>query len=1800
MFVYFGVILPVIGVVIGLLAPITAAKAFAVPVDINSGDPAFPFPQFLPYVHPDGDVLLNLGTNNPAGVTHAEMEKTIRDAYQIMMNRASYYENITFNGVKYIKYASNPDCSEGTGYALLGAAMMADKTTFDGLWMFAHDYTMYNVARYRDGVQTSPGYKYSRLFDWKNDAAAQMNSAADGDFDIAMALMIAAVQWGDMGIKDSKGNNISYKAALVEVLKGLTDTLTFVNNGKNLLSGDIGLDGYIKGGDTWAELSGWAANSQNLLSVGVTKPVEQPGPTAQHIDYAAPAYFREFADYLQAENAAAYKWNIDQFRRAEASSDWLIGKLVGQGPKYIPFAGWVEMKGDTVPAFSSFSDGEDFRTPWRNILNYMWHGNPVYTWNPSEHAILRNKTNTFQQDAGKRFAKFLWDRRQTPWSGACEKIIGEGTWWGPSMLKYHYSPQGDELTVYPLNWVHGTGSPSAVTSRDTILMAEMYRQAELEWDIETPGDRYLTSTPHYFHGFFRVLGLTTLTGNNHAPMNMTRQANMKVYLDVDKTYAFEEDTITYTIDYRNYGADEAKGVQITDHLHKDFMFVSGTGSPSYNASTNTVTWNIGSVPGFKTSTGINPTKGSVTLKVTIPRAKLKRYENKVSISCNNGTGWASNEYPNKISSVMKRNGVDIAKRALRIDHSVYRDTVNPGMTAVYTIDFENSAEAGWLNGGRPGVNFSYAHKGTAASDDNHTFMLRAFNDAHEAYIDYGNYRVSYFLFDNNYKGLDANGWNIKTSIVYPQEAEKTIKLLHENITTGEDSRGKWNQRLIMQIADVLSPSRTDTNWTTMAAPTQFLINYSGLDARVHRGTSWPFKAVWIVTAGNYANRNWGGDWSYNPKASGKIDDDAEANWGYPITPDFTDDPSPDNPGKPVKRLHRKLCGNEASVTIDNVLIEEWDGYTWRRVFGNGPLPGREVNNVVIRDTLPKGVTFLEFIGANPLGVAPKISGGVITWSIDKMLVGEKGRIQYSVRADTPSVFTNVKITSNAWASADKESPLKSPAVLVVTRDSLPPPPPEATTMYKRANKNSYIPGDTVTYTIAYKQTHGYPTVSTSASQWEGTNKSISNDGKTITLGTNAVDMYFTPATGRNGTLTGTIKPLQYNRDQSVYIFARRSAQGSVELQFKHDYLQGFEGIRVIVTSNNRVVDSVDTPLKGGDSINYKMVFKNDSLLLWMGDTSAAIPYFVVTGIHNQSGNAGVRFTTTGDWGETTITNWASRTDLAYDVTIRDTVPFGVRYINGSATGTINTGTLAPKTLTGVVNGNVITWPIVSGSNNPLGANDSLTVTWRGIVDTSKTGSVVNTAYTDLLGYPKDAVGAQARSRFSLVPLPDEPPPDTSDVDTLRNGLTVSVSPAGCMFAGSIKVTMSSQSGAVIWYTTNGQDPDPTSFSSRRYTGPIELFTTTTLKAAAFADGYEPSDIVTHKYDPIETVPARYAVFYDDVGDGLAHGVKLIISPDWASQLNRAVVKAHPELLSLPGLPAIDSLIFKGDTIVIPFAKGAGADPLKFDAKLIVNDPPLPDPRYANEHGYLAGCELYIMDGVVPVITAAVYYPSLKDGELQGGGVNGDTLAVTFNKLPGVHEGELVPFILSYSGGTYELKLNYAWRENNTFYFSVIDMAGANPVAAPSDGDSIRIKVGGRGIWFRDSTIVQQNVNNTAVALKIRFPDLQYVVKLGPNPSEDTVRVIVTIAPFLPSAFEKLSPKAVILDGLGKAVTVTDKNLKFGPLGDRYELIWDGCNKKGRRVGTGTYRVMVTITDQDGAKKVIGKNVYIIRKKGNGK
>ena len=90
---------------------------------------------------------------------------------------------------------------------------------------------------------------------------------------------------------------------------------------------------------------------------------------------------------------------------------------------------------------------------------------------------------------------------------------------------------------------------------------------------------------------------------------------------------------------------------------------------------------------------------------------------------------------------------------------------------------------------------------------------RFWNDAYEAYINLGNYRVSYFMYDAASIGLYDNdnptGWQFELDngndmAKYgwmPTGAE--TKFTYQKMPNGEDEHGKWNQRIMIQFPSSL-------------------------------------------------------------------------------------------------------------------------------------------------------------------------------------------------------------------------------------------------------------------------------------------------------------------------------------------------------------------------------------------------------------------------------------------------------------------------------------------------------------------------------------------------------------------------------------------------------------------------------------------------------------------------------------------------------------------------------------------------------------------------------------------------------------------------------------------------------------------------------------------------------------------------------------------------------------------------------------------------------------------------------------
>lgn len=1270
-------------VIVGL-AMVPALSPAQITVDINSGNPNFPFPQFLDY----STDRKTLASENPVGVPHAEMEQRARDAYQIMMNLAVYSGDV-LNGIKYVHFQSTPDCTEGDGYAMLSAAFMADKTTFDGLWLWIHDNRMNDVTSYSQcPTVLNPTYKYGKLPGWTGTGA---DAAADGDFDIALALLVAWYQWGDnMGINDACGNPISYKTAATDFINALVEKAEGdVTGDSQYTSGDIGFDGYPKGGNTWQELTGWAT--------GQNPGPQFTGPTSQHIDYYAPAYYHCFANWLQSQGQPA--GNVTQFQRAEASSDWLMGQMYSEN--LIPVAGWVGLSGTTA-TFTNYNEGEDFRAGWRTVLNYVWNGNPTTTWDPVNH-VVASGGNTFEHDIGVSMASFL----KKPQVGG-EPCLTFGsspvTYQGVPTIVQQYSPAGAQLGSFTLDWLQGTGSPSAVAAQDFELMADMFRQCVIEWDGTTG---YLNSTPVYFHGWFRLLGMLVLSGNLQSPCNMTPAANVKIYNSVDKTYGFENDIVTYTFSLRNYGSVTATGVTVTDNLPSQVEFVSASNGGTLSG--NTVTWNLSNLPGLQNQ-DYAATKDTITLKVRIKPGATGRFCNVASVSIGNGNGWTSNEYPNNITAVMERNCVDIIPPALSLSITPSKTKVNPLDTLSYSISYKNN-KAPYLNGGRTGVTIAFANGGISTSASQLGIKIRLYHGAEEAYINYKNYRINYFL---NEATLPTY---VLSNTIYEGGSSSGVTVSQQTLVPGSDAYGKWNQRLTIQFADQLCTT----------APQ--LYEYYGETNRIHQGGTAPLRAVWDVHNAAYSSFDWADDWSANAAWQA-----ADGDGYFPVTNDWSD---PNNLNIPIDRLHPDAC-ETSSITVDRVLVEEWDGYTWRRILGNGPVSGREMYNVVITDTLPAGVTFGGF-----LGTSGTVSGNVITWTIDTLLIGQSGTLRYWVKVKDASAFGGCPINyqylyNDAYITATNESTIGDTAITELTCDTIIIPPAK-TSMTKTADKSTYGAQDPITYTITYVNTHGAiatPDLNAST-DWtlqSGPSMMTFGSGSLTTIANQSTVITYNYSHGTNGTITGTINA---------------TASATVGVAFRHkggamangEYITfnqnpGAGTITIGFYNGTALVNSYTKALTGSP-FNFKIVLHSDTADLYLNNFTGS-PLISQTGMTVQAGYAGIINgdpTGANSWGTHTITAFSTHLDSGFDVQMTDPFPSSLTFTSATGGGTVS--------------GGVISWPVIPG---PVLAGDTITESWTGTVQNCPDTSITNTAYMKMYGISPNPGAQSTASCFNINPV----------------------------------------------------------------------------------------------------------------------------------------------------------------------------------------------------------------------------------------------------------------------------------------------------------------------------------------------------------------------------------------------------------------------------------------------------------------
>ncbi|MDR0941490.1 MAG: hypothetical protein LBM68_04610, partial [Bacteroidales bacterium] len=254
-----------------------------------------------------------------ASVNHESVKKAYETWY------ANCIKPCGDNELRVVNNSHNNDLtvSEGVGYGLAIFAYMGEKENFDKLL---------NYYKARLNERGFMNWEYFGCATGDN----KKNAAADADLDVAIALMVAMVQWT---------NDARYKKELDALLAGF-ESYYFVNCNGVLV---------LKPGDMFGSC------------------------TCTNPSYYSPAYYRAFAQYTekQGDSESARFWNT-------VANDSYTVLLKNAHPKTGLIFAWTNAEGSdpTDCGYQVAGSGtynsyqyDACRMPWRIATDYLWWGN---------------------------------------------------------------------------------------------------------------------------------------------------------------------------------------------------------------------------------------------------------------------------------------------------------------------------------------------------------------------------------------------------------------------------------------------------------------------------------------------------------------------------------------------------------------------------------------------------------------------------------------------------------------------------------------------------------------------------------------------------------------------------------------------------------------------------------------------------------------------------------------------------------------------------------------------------------------------------------------------------------------------------------------------------------------------------------------------------------------------------------------------------------------------------------------------------------------------------------------------------------------------------------------------------------------------------------------------------------------------------------------------------------------------------------------------------------------------------------
>jgi endo-1,4-beta-D-glucanase Y len=287
------------------------------------------------------------GSTLPGVVDPAKLDQLTADAYDAWKTR--YLRAGCGDGRFYVEtnpQAGNLSLSEGHGYGMMISAILAGhdhhaKKHFDGLYRFFRDH---------------PSMASPDLMAWYQDTlcadAEGMNSASDGDLDIAFALLLADKQWGSCGVIDYRSEAFKVIGAVKNKVLDASHRYVLLGDWVDQGSGkyydatrssDMITDhfrsfGAVTDSATWSGLldssyavTSWVRNTysfnKGLLPDFIESPLSLPKP--------APAGFLEGStDGTYDYNACRVPWRI--------GTDYLVSGDPRARSEVLALTAWIE------------------------------------------------------------------------------------------------------------------------------------------------------------------------------------------------------------------------------------------------------------------------------------------------------------------------------------------------------------------------------------------------------------------------------------------------------------------------------------------------------------------------------------------------------------------------------------------------------------------------------------------------------------------------------------------------------------------------------------------------------------------------------------------------------------------------------------------------------------------------------------------------------------------------------------------------------------------------------------------------------------------------------------------------------------------------------------------------------------------------------------------------------------------------------------------------------------------------------------------------------------------------------------------------------------------------------------------------------------------------------------------------------------------------------------------------------------------------------------------------------------------